>query len=134
MQKARTIVDALLRVESIDMPTIVTTKELAQAQQTDEELKNLLQNETQLFQQKKLSIDNSDVVIYCDVSTKEIRFYVPRNLRRRIFNVTHGLAHPSGRVTRRVIGQRFVWPEMNRNITKELVYSASETRSIDTID
>jgi len=54
------------------MPTIVITEELAQAQQTDEELKNLLQNEIRSLQLKKLSIDNSDTVIYCDVSTKKV--------------------------------------------------------------
>jgi len=50
---------AFSRVESIDMPTIITTEQLAQAQQTDEELKNILQNETRSLQLKKLSIDNS---------------------------------------------------------------------------
>jgi len=30
----------------------------------------------------------------------------------------HGLAHPSGCVTCKIIGQRFVWPEMKRNITE----------------
>jgi len=116
--KDNTVADALSRVESIDMPTIISTEQLAQAQQTDEELKNLLQNETQSLQLKNLSIDNSDIVIYCDVSTREVRPYIPKNLRRKIFNVTHVLAHPSGRATRKVIGKWFMWPEMNRNITE----------------
>jgi len=114
--KDNTVADALSRVESIDMPTIISTEQLAQAQQTDEELKNLLQNETQSLQLKKLSIDNSDTIIYCDVSTREVRSYVPKSLRKKIFNITHGLAHPSERVTRKM--KRFVWPEMNRNITE----------------
>jgi len=100
------------------MPTIITTEQLAQAQRTDEELKNLLQNETRLLQLKKLSIDNSVTIIYCDASTKELRPYIPKSLRRRIFNVPHGLAHLSGHVTHKMIEQRFVWPEMNRNITE----------------
>jgi len=98
------------------MSTIITSEQLAQAQRTDEELKNLLQNETRSLQLKKLSIDNSDTVIYCNVSTKEICPYIPKSLGRRIFNVTYGLACPSGRVTRKMIGQRFVWPELNRNV------------------
>jgi len=69
----------------------------------DEELKNLLQNEIQSLQLKKLSIDNSDIIIYCDVSMKKICSYISNSLRRRVFNVTHGLAHPSGRVTRKMI-------------------------------
>jgi len=40
--KNNTVADALSCGESIDMITIVTTDEFAQAQQTDEELKNLL--------------------------------------------------------------------------------------------
>jgi len=53
--KDNAIVDVLSRVESIDMPTIVITEEFAQAQRTDEEFKNLLQNETRSLQLKELS-------------------------------------------------------------------------------
>jgi len=41
--KYNTVADALSRVESINLPTIITTEQLAQAQQTDKDLKNLLQ-------------------------------------------------------------------------------------------
>lgn len=116
--KDNTVADALSRVEAIDMPVIITTEELAQEQLTDEEIKDLLQDGTHSLQLRKLRVDNSDTVVYCDVSLKEVRPYVPKSLRRKIFNVTHGLAHPSGRVTRKMIGQRFVWPAMNKDITE----------------
>jgi len=64
-------------------------------------------HEAQSLQLKKLSIDNSDTIIYCNVSTKKVRPYISRNLRRRIFNITYGLAYSSGHVTRKMIGQQF---------------------------
>ncbi|XP_025261922.1 uncharacterized protein LOC112637135 [Camponotus floridanus] len=56
---------------------------------TDEELKDLLQNEAQSLQLKKIRVDNSDTVVYCDISKEEIRPYVPKSLRKRVFDVTH---------------------------------------------
>lgn len=83
------------------MPVITTTEELAQ--DTDEELKGILKDKTHSLQLKKLRLDNTDTTIYCDVSQEEVRPYVPRTLRKRIFDTTHGLAHPSGRATKQML-------------------------------
>lgn len=37
---------------------------------------------------------------------------------KRIINTTHGLSHPSARVTKRMIAQQFVWPNMQKQITQ----------------
>jgi len=113
--KDNTVADALSRIETIDMPIIVTTDELYQEQQTDEELQTLLKSKTALSL-KKLRLDDGEKAIYCDV-TDQIRIYVPTTLRRRIFDTVHKVSHPSGRVTKKMIAQRFVWPSMQKDIT-----------------
>ena len=100
------VADALSRVNSIDMP-----------QQTDEELQELLTFDNSLTL-KKLRIDNTDTAIYCDISTEEIRPYVPKTLRKAIFDTVYNLSHPSGRVTKKLVQRKFVWPSMNRDITE----------------
>lgn len=112
------VADAFSRIEMIDIPVIISTAELAKEQTTDEELKQILQQETQKWDLQRLQIDDSDTYLYCDASTNNIRPYIPKNLRRRIFDMTHGLSHPSGRATRKLIARNFIWPGMNRNITE----------------
>lgn len=108
------VADALSRINEINMPVIVSTEELYEEQQKDEELKTLLRTETSLSL-KQFRLDGGEKTIYCDVN-KEIRIYVPKTLRKRIFDNTHNLAHPSGRTTKKMIAQRFVWPRMQKDI------------------
>lgn len=110
------IADALSRVNMIDTPRIVTTEELAQEQSTDKELQELLESRT-ILQLRKLRITDTEQSLYCDISGSDVRPYVPASLRRRIFDATHGLSHPSGRATRKMIQRTFVWPHMNRDVT-----------------
>lgn len=90
------------------MPVIVTTDELY------EELQTLLRTKTALTL-KELRLDDGEKTLYCDV-TDRIRTYVPKSLRRRMFDVIHKVSHPSGR-TRKMIAGRFVWPNMQKDIT-----------------
>jgi len=64
------------------MPVIVTTDELFEEQQRDEELKALPRTETSLSL-KQFRLDGGDKTIYYDVD-KEIPIYVPKSLRKRI--------------------------------------------------
>ena len=52
-----------------------------------------------------------------DVSTSKTRPIVPLNWQRRVFDAMHGLSHPSGRTTIRLINTRFVWHGINKDIT-----------------
>ncbi|XP_011699846.1 PREDICTED: uncharacterized protein LOC105457091 [Wasmannia auropunctata] len=69
--KENTVADTLSRVETINMPIVVTTDELYEEQQKDEELQTLLRSKTALTL-KKLRLDDGDKAIYCDV-TDQIR-------------------------------------------------------------
>lgn len=109
------VADALSRINDITTPVIITTDDIAANQRTDEELKNLLQNPGTL-NLKQLRVDNTETTIYCDVSTENIRPYIPKPLRRRIFDVVYNTVHLSGKTTRRQISTKFVWSSMNKDI------------------
>lgn len=111
------VVDALSRIHTIDMPVIVNTQELAESQKDDEELKLLIisPNSTSL-KLRGLRVDGTENVVFCDISGTKIRPYVPLTLRKRIFDITHNLSHPSGRAQRNRISKNFVWPEINKRI------------------
>ncbi|KAM0731565.1 hypothetical protein ACS0PU_002625 [Formica fusca] len=96
------------------MPVIVSLEDMTTYQQEDEELKSLLTDSSLKLQ--KLILTGSSSPIFCDCSTDNIRPYVPQLLRRRIFDVVHGLSHPSGRSTCKLIRQKFVWPTMKKDI------------------
>ena len=107
--------DALSRISEIEMPVLFTTEDLSDAQKYDEELQDLLKSNSSL-NMRKLPMTNSDTYLYCDISTDEIRPYIPKNLRQKIFDLTHGFSHPNGRVTQKLISKKFVWPGMNKDI------------------
>lgn len=111
------VADALSRIRTIDMPVIVSTQELAESQKDDEELNLLVEPPSSTsLQLLGLRVDGTDTVVFCDISGSNIRPYVPTTLRKRIFDNTHNLSHPSGRETRNRISKNFVWPEMNKQI------------------
>jgi len=113
--KLNSVADALSRIESISMPIIVSLQELADYQKEDEELQVLLTSDSSL-QLKKFILSGSTVPIYCDCSSALIRPYVPKLLRKRIFDVVHGLAHPSGRSTSKQLLQKFIWPSLKKDV------------------
>lgn len=112
--KENIVADAFSRVESISMPVIVSLEDLATFQKEDEELKSLLSNSS--LKLHKLTLTGSTVPIFCDCSTTNIRPYIPQLIRRKIFDIVHGLAHPSGRTTCKLIQHKFVWPSMKKDI------------------
>lgn len=108
------VADAFSRIDQIDMPVIVTTQQLQEAQANDAEPQQILESNSTLKLQQLVTDDQG--TIYCDVSAGNIRPYVPLTLRQAIFNAEHGLSHPGGRATCQAIRQRFVWPGMKKNI------------------
>lgn len=112
------VADALSRIEieAIAMPTAVTITEIADAQADDQELQELLKSTSSLVLQQ-FTFSNSDKPVYCDTSAQVIRPYVPRSLRRRVFNVFHGPSHPSGRATSKAMRKKYVWPGIDKDST-----------------
>ena len=58
-----------------------------------------------------------DCFLWCDMSFGRPRPVIPLLWRRTVFEIIHNLSHPSIRVTRRLIAQRFVWRGMNKEVT-----------------
>ena len=54
--------------------------------------------------------------VLCDVSTGRDRPWIPKKLRRDVFQVVHNLAHPGIRATKREVARRFVWHRMQHDV------------------
>lgn len=110
---------------------MISTQDIVNAQKDDEELQLILQSDSAL-NLKKLRVDDSDDIVYCDITTSDIRPYIPKSLRRHIFNTVHGFSHPSGRSTKKLIQKRFVWPNMTKDITEWALLSMSTQQNFKT--
>ena len=107
------VADVLSRIEAIGKS--VDHKTLAAAQENDEELRDIVNSDTSALQLKKIRFPDYDAEIYCDVSGDIVRPYVPKPLRRDVFNSLHGLSHPGIRATQKLVKSRFVWPALNKD-------------------
>jgi cleavage and polyadenylation specificity factor subunit 1 len=54
--------------------------------------------------------------LLCDVSTGHARPIVPASWRRRVFEAIHNLSHPSIRATRTLVGSKFVWHGLHKQV------------------
>ncbi|XP_025158061.1 uncharacterized protein LOC112589349 [Harpegnathos saltator] len=107
------VADTLSRACAIDMPTILDAATIANAQDDDDELPHLRDNAATPLQ--RLTIKGYDV--YCSIAGIRVRPYLPVSLRRRAFDVVHGLAHPSGRASVKAT-QRFFWPGIKKDVAR----------------
>nr|XP_012151025.1 PREDICTED: uncharacterized protein K02A2.6-like [Megachile rotundata] len=106
------VADALSRVDTIS--EAVNHKTLEAAQNIDSELRGLLESSTAL-KLKKIRFPDQDAEIYCDLENNVVRPYVPRPLRRSVFNSLHNLSHPGVRASQKLVVDRFVWPSINKD-------------------
>jgi cleavage and polyadenylation specificity factor subunit 1 len=106
------VADALSRVESI---TAAPSQDaLAESQEDGGELQALLGSDTAL-RLKKQQIPSTAVSIYCDTSAGKPRPYVPVPLRLQVFQSVYDLSHPGTKATARLVAQRFVWPDIQKD-------------------
>lgn len=115
--KNNVVADALSRIYDINEISDVTLSlsKISEAQKADSELKQLVEEQNQKsFKLETINLPNLSIV--CEVSTKKQRPYVPQELRRQIFNAMHNLSHPGIRATRKLVGTKYFWPNMNVNL------------------
>ena len=94
----------------------VSVRELAIAQQSDNEISTLLK-ENYSFNYTYVCVDaKEDLYLLCDVHDTVARPIVPRALRQRVFDAVHQLSHPSHKITSKLIRKRFAWPYMRKDI------------------
>ncbi|CAK1589812.1 unnamed protein product [Parnassius mnemosyne] len=105
-----TVADALSRIEAIS--EILNYEDLANDQNSDPELQNLINKGTALRLEK---IKSPEATIYCDVSTHTPRPYITPQFRRQVFSQMHNLSHPGASATAKLVSERFVWPGVRRD-------------------
>lgn len=110
--KDNIVADSLSRIESVSTP--INFSALARSQETDPELRNLLDHGS-VLRLVKVPIPGYDESLYCDTSSDNPRPYLTPNFRRQVFDNIHGLSHPGANTSRRLVSQRFVWPLMNKD-------------------
>lgn len=113
--KSNVVADLLSRVDAISMPSSFTADKLSHEQQQDQELQALLNSNTTSLKLQAIQTAGQ-LPVYCDVTDSKVRPYIPTQLRRKVFDTIHQLAHPSGRSTSRQICNKFVWPNMRKDI------------------
>ncbi|UYV77011.1 hypothetical protein LAZ67_14002809, partial [Cordylochernes scorpioides] len=107
------VTDALSRVDAM---TTIDYEEIAKEQTGDSELQNLISKNTSLkFKQCPLQSGN---LLWCDVSTNNIRPFIPIKFRMMVFRNFHELSHPGIKATTKQLTSRFIWPNMNKDIRK----------------
>jgi cleavage and polyadenylation specificity factor subunit 1 len=115
--KCNSVADTLSRLDVSAVCLGLNYADLAAAQNTSAEVTASHTAITNLKLQKvKLAADSPE--LFCDVSRREPRPLVPPGFRRHIFDLLHGLSHPSARASKKLIGDRFVWHRMNADITR----------------
>ena len=113
--KENVVADTLSRVASIDMPSPIDYQKLAEEQNNDAELLNLMQSKT--IKLKQILIPNCITPIYCEVSKEVARPYLTDAFRVSAYKAIHEISHPSTRTTRKMIALRYFWKGMNKDIT-----------------
>lgn len=106
------VADALSRIEVITCPSPLDYHDISINQENDEELAYQRLNNMKLrFEQKR--IPHVDKHIWCETSTGKNRPYLPKQHRYEAFMAIHNISHPGIRSTRKMITERFFWPNMN---------------------
>ena len=103
--------DALSRISAVTK-TVFTAESMAEAQETDQQLQTLLNNSK--FNFSKLPAPLSNHELWYE-TTNGNRLYVPLSFRRNVFDTVHNLAHPGVKATRKLLTQKYFWPNINKD-------------------
>lgn len=109
--KDNVVADTLSRINEINLP--IDYQSLASEQETDAELKDLIHNGSSL-KLKKIRLPEAGVEVYCDIASGT-RPFLTKRFRKQAFNTLHGLSHPGGKATVRLVTERYVWPGIRRD-------------------
>ena len=109
------VADALSRIEIDAVHLGVDYDDLATQQQADPETSAYRTAVTSL-KWKDVSLSPTGKTLLCDISTGKPRPLVPASRRKQIFEIIHGLSHPSGRTTAKLMTQKFIWHGINKDV------------------
>ena len=113
------VADALSRqqVNAVFQHSVqIDWESLAKAQLQDKELLKLMNSDHSL-KIKHVPVAETNLQLLCDESIPgKHRPLVPAGHRRTIFNNIHNLSHPGIKATTRMISDRYVWPDLKKNV------------------
>ncbi|KAK3893552.1 hypothetical protein Pcinc_002617 [Petrolisthes cinctipes] len=112
--KKNPVADALSRIEINAVQLGLDYNHLVKEQQQDPET-TAVRTAITALQWKDVPLGDSNISILCDVSTGRPRPWIPSSLRCHVFNLIHGLSHPSRRATTRLLTQKFIWHKISRD-------------------
>nr|VZH97065.1 unnamed protein product [Spirometra erinaceieuropaei] len=116
--KENVAADDLSRIEMAFVTTdAIDFALMAEAQRSDDELSQYRHEDSSLRLQD-VPLPTGTGTITCDLSTGHERPFIPATLRRRVFNALHNLSHPGVRATVKLITDRFVRPNINRDVRR----------------
>ena len=107
--------------DSLSRPTIhsvqlgIDYSAMATDQANDPEVQSYRTARSNLVLQD-IPFGTNGVSLLCDTSTGNTRPVVPAPWRRQVFDLIHGLSHPSIRTTRKIIASKFVWNGMQKQV------------------
>ena len=113
--KDNQVADTLSRATIAEVHLGIDYEAMAAAQQMDPEVQTY-RNTTSGLKLEDIPIGPRCVTILCDTSTGQAWPIVPVTWRRRIFDVIHGLAHPSVRTTRKHFATKYVWNSLQKQV------------------
>lgn len=113
--KDNPVADTLSRATITNVQLGVDYIDLAKAQQEDPEVQ-ACHTQASKLQLEEVPFGPGNTTVLCDMSTGVARPVVPMIWRRRIFDLIHGLSHPSIRTTRKLITSKFIWNGAQKHI------------------
>ncbi|CAH8653370.1 unnamed protein product [Schistosoma intercalatum] len=111
--------DALSRLEmNVLQQSTVNFETLRHEQEQDLELQNLLKTNNSSLNLKQFTLPIDGILIYCDTTKAMPRPFVPKNMRKLIYNNFHSLSHPGAKASTKLINARYIWPNLQKDVHK----------------
>ena len=90
--------------------------EVARLQPLDPEFERLRRDSRSGLNWKSVDIGSRNILV--DISNGPARPYIPFSLRKRVFDVLHGLGHPGVERTRQTVSSKVIWPSMREDCSR----------------
>ncbi|CAL9694266.1 unnamed protein product [Knipowitschia caucasica] len=105
------VADCLSRAVAGSVHLGLDYAEMAADQVADPEVQSYRTAPTALRVQEVV-FEDANATLLCDVSMGKPRTLVPETWRRRVFNTIHSLSHPGVKAYAKLVGAKFVWPDL----------------------
>jgi len=121
--KENVTADMLSRINELRSPMPIDFDQIADTQESDSEILKLFNSkmvDSKPFslKLKRIMLPIAKKPLVCDVSTDNIRIYVPKQYRHRVFLQYHALSHPGIRCSRNLISKQYVWKNLNQDVAE----------------